>query len=408
MTHQKFSKILIMGTLALAIGACTEPAMEEKETSHIWPAEKWATSTPEAEGVNPAVINGLVQDLESGVYGAVDQFLFIRHGKVIADYRFDIDYDAIVEADGDNHPHAGITTGDHQYNYDHTNWHPYFNGTNLHSLQSITKSVTSAALGIAIDDGLIEGVEVPVAQFFNDYTYDLSDPRKSAITLEDFLTMRSGIDWDKSGGYSNDQHSTVQLEDSDTWIQFVLDRPMDKEPGTFFEYNDGVSVLLGKIIRQASGKRVDVWASERLFNPIGIRNFKWKITPDGEADTEGGLYLSTHDLARIGYLFLREGIWDGKQILSKEWVSKSVEPIVGDVSPDNERTDTGYGYQWWVPSFGEGNPSIFSGIGYGGQFVMVAPEYDIVVVFNGWNLHKQGEKSTYGVLQNVILPTLTR
>jgi CubicO group peptidase (beta-lactamase class C family) len=105
---------------------------------------------------------------------------------------------------------------------------------------------------------------------------------------------------------------------------------------------------------------------------------------------------------------LREGIWDGKQILSKEWVSKSVEPIVGDVSPDNERTDPGYGYQWWVPSFGEGNPTIFSGIGYGGQLVMVAPEYDIVVVFNGWTLHKQGEKSTYGVLQNVILPTLTR
>jgi CubicO group peptidase (beta-lactamase class C family) len=177
---------------------------------------------------------------------------------------------------------------------------------------------------------------------------------------------------------------------------------MDKTPGTVFEYNDGVNFLIGKIIRQATGQRVDEWAKTRLFEPIGIKNFYWKTTPDGETDTQGGLYLSTHDLARIGYLFLREGEWDGKQILSKDWVKASVTPIVEDTGFGS----MGYGYQWWVPGFGEGKPVIFAGLGMGGQYVMVAPEYDIVVVFNGWNLHKKGDKSTLRVLKDVIIPSL--
>jgi CubicO group peptidase (beta-lactamase class C family) len=352
-----------------------------------------------AEGIDPRAVDSLIADLEGGVYGLVDHFLLIRHGRVVADRHFTQDYETIA---------AQYDTTDHQYNYDHPAWHPYYRDTHLHSLQSVTKSVTSAALGIAIDDGLIEDVHVSVMPFFSDYEHDLTDSRKRAITLEDLLTMRSGIEWNTSGGYDSEEHSTILLEGSEAWIQFVLDQPMDTIPGSVFEYNDGVSVLIGKIVRQVTGQRIDRWATERLFNPIGITDFYWKITPDGEADTEGGLYLSAHDLARIGYLFLKNGEWDGVQIISREWVRASTTPVVSDVAPDNDRADAGYGYQWWVPDHDGRQSAVYAANGYGGQFLLVVPGYDVIAVFNGWHIHGGDFRSTYRALQNRLLPAMER
>jgi CubicO group peptidase (beta-lactamase class C family) len=341
-------------------------------------------------------VDALVADIEKGDYGLIDHFLLTRHGRVVADRHFDHDYDSIS---------AAYEPVDHQYDYDHPAWHPLYRDTHLHTLQSVTKSVTSAALGIAIDEGLIAGVDVPVWPFLAAYSPDMSDPRRGATTLEDFLTMRSGIEWAVPGAtYDDDSHPTIIMENGDEWIRYVVDRPLATDPGTRFDYNDGVSVLIGKILREATGQRVDEWARERLFEPIGIEEFYWKTTPDGEVDTEGGLYLSTHDLARIGYLFLRGGEWVGKRIVSSEWVTAATTPVVPDVAPDNDRQDAGYGYQWWVPDQEGGRALVFAGNGYGGQFVLVAPEYDIVCVFNGWNIHGGASRSSYRALQERILP----
>ncbi len=389
-----------IGLAGLLVLACSGREGQENVTGDVvWPGEQWPTSSAAAEGIDQDAIDSLVADIESGDYGLVDHFLLIRHGRVIADYHFSHDYAAIA---------AQYDTTNHQYNYDHPAWHPYYRDTNLHTLQSVTKSITSAALGIAIDDGLIDGVDVPVLQYFDDYEHDVSDPRKRAINLENLLTMRSGIEWHTEGGYGSGVHSTDFLEAADAWIQFVLDQPMDADPGTVFEYNDGVSVLIGKIIWAATGQRADRWVAERLFAPIGIADYYWKITPDGEADTEGGLYLSAHDLARIGYLFLRGGEWDGQQIISKQWVAASTTPVVLDVAPDNDRIDVGYGYQWWVPDHDGQRPIVYAGNGYGGQFLLVVPDYDIVAVFNGWNIHGGDIRSTYRVLQERILPATQR
>lgn len=363
--------------------------------SNLWPGEEWATSTPAAQGIDPSAIDSLVEDLESGEYGLVDAFMLIRNGMVVANHRFTHDYVAIG---------AEYDTTNHQYNYDDPDWHPYLKGTDLHSLQSVTKSVTSAALGIAMDEGLLGGVDIPVMPFFASYAPYITDARKESTTLEDFLTMRSGLLWIETGGYSGDLHSTIQLEASDQWIRFVLEQPTDTIPGTHFQYNDGVSVLLGKILREATGQRADEWVQERLFEPIGITNFFWKLTPDGEADTEGGLYLSTEDLARIGYLFLRGGEWNGRQVVPRQWVEASTAPVVPDVNPGNDQPDSGYGYQWWVPDHENGATRVFAGKGYGGQFVLVSPEHDIVAVFNGWNIHGRGNRSTWRALQERILP----
>ena len=127
--------------------------------------------------------------------------------------------------------------------------------------------------------------------------------------------------------------------------------------------------------------------------------------PDGEADTEGGLYLATPDLARIGYLFLRDGVWEGEQLISSEWVRTSTADKVGDLTPDPD-TELGYGYQWWIPYQENSETRVFAGNGFGGQYLMVSPEHDLVLVFNGWDIRSEAPQGTWSVLQERIIPAI--
>lgn len=402
--HTRFHSTIVIALAALLSGSAlgyqgaeTAPDSSSDRASHVWPSpgsNGWAVSTMQDEGIDPAPIEAMIADIDAGKYGLVDHFLLIRHGKIVADRHFKQDYVTIAKKhDPENH----------QYNYDHPDWHPYYQGTNLHTLQSVTKSITSVALGIAMDEGLIPGgVRTPAMSFFKAYEPDLSDPRKQAMTLRDMLTMRSGIDWNEMISYDSDQNSCIQLEASDAWIRFVLERPMREEPGTKFDYNSGVSVLLGKIVDVVTGKRIDKYAEEKLFKPLGITEYYWKVTPDDEIDTEGGLYLEPHDLARIAYLFLRKGNWDGVQVVSEEWVESSTAPVVVDV----RRPDQGYGYQWWVPRHEDGKTIIYQGSGYGGQFPIIVPHLDLVIVFNAWNIHERTEKNTQAAVRNIIIPAI--
>ncbi|MDH3711929.1 MAG: beta-lactamase family protein [Cyclobacteriaceae bacterium] len=351
--------------------------------------DDWEQTSPEAAGIEPLVIDSIHQEILEGKYGLIDHFILIRKGKVVMDHHYEQDYQSVIEK---------YDTTNHQYNYDHVAWHPYYKDTNLHTLQSVTKSVTSILLGIAADQGKISEAS-PVMSHFAAYDFDRSDARKMNMSIKDLLTMRSGIEWDEEN-YNEANNSCILMENSQDWIQFVLNHPMDATPGSSFEYNSGASVLLGKIVREITGKRIDHWAEEKLFGPLGIEDYYWKFTPKGEIDTEGGLYLSAHDLARIGHLMLQKGKWGDQQILSEDWVDKSIQPTVAF---GEER---GYGYQWWVPKHMEGKAEIFAGNGYGGQFLMVVPRYELVLVFNGWNIHDQPEKSTWRVLQERILPAI--
>ncbi len=384
---------LLAGCLPAADRSAADLPVDSTEaTPFAWPAAEWPRSTPEAEGIDPAAIAALIADINAGRYGFIDHFLLIRNGRVIADHRLDHSaaYARLLTEQADTAPHP--------YNYDHPSWHPYYQGTDLHSLQSVTKSVLSVAFGIAIDRGLIPGVATPAWPWFESYGIDPGEPRRAAATIEDFLTMRSGIEWaGRNQGYDDETHPTVVLEASEDWIGYILSRPLTTDPGERFDYNDGVSVLLGKIVREATGERLDRWAAEELFRPIGIEDFHWKLTPTGEVDSEGGLYLATHDLARIGYLMLRGGEWNGRQVVSRDWVQASTAPVV---------QETGYGYQWWVPLHEEGRTRIFAGNGYGGQFLHVVPEHDLISVFNGWTLHEQPELSSWMALQERILPAV--
>lgn len=359
---------------------------------------QWTTITPADAGIDAAAIEAVVADMRAGLYGNFDHFLMVRHGKLVFDERFELDYEAIM---------SPYDPASHPYNYDHPDWHPYYQGSDLHTLQSVTKSITSICIGIAMDEGFIPGgVETPAMGWFEAYEPDLSDPRRRDMTLEDLLTMRSGIEWNESIPYTDPANSCLQLEAADDWIQYVLEQPMREAPGTVFDYNSGVSVLLGKIVREATGRRIDDYAREKLFEPLGITEFHWKETPQGEIDTEGGLYLRPQDLARIAQLLLQKGDWGGEQLVSEAWVAASTYPTVFDLAP-GQPGQQGYGYQWWVPDHTDGDVAMYMGNGYGGQFPIVFPKLDLVVVVNAWNTRGQPQKSIWQAMREQILPAVS-
>lgn len=386
-------KISILSSLILLmfviIGCNTKSKKSEASE------EKLSIIADSIPTINQNILDSIHSEINEGAYGLIDRFMVIQQGKLLADYKYNQDYKSIAQK---------YDTTNYQYNYDHPDWHPYYKQTELHTLQSVTKSITSILLGIALDENPEYTVNTKIIPLFKDYIIDTEDTRKNDIIVEDLLTMRTGLKWNEDD-YNEAENDCILMEASDEWIKYVLDKPTDTIPGTSFEYNSGASVLLGKLVRIITGKRVDKYAEEKLFGPLGITEYYWKETPGGEIDTEGGLYLAAEDLAKFGLLFLNKGKWENKQIVSEGWVTASTRPVVSDVNPNNNRK-IGYGYQWWVPKHSNGENEIFAGNGYGGQYLMVAPKFDLIVLFNGWNIHEETEKSTWTVLEERIIPSI--
>ena len=203
--------------------------------------------------------------------------------------------------------------------------------------------------------------------------------------------MSAGFDWNEDLPYSNPANSGIAMEASADWVDFTINKPMAYEPGTKFQYNSGATQILAHIFRVATGSDIEEYAARHLFGPLGIRQFFWKRSPSGLVDAEGGVYLRPRDLAKIWYLFLKDGKWEGKQIVSPEWVEESVKPAF-DLTPAGA---TGmfpkYGLKWWMYPYGEGGSKLaWSGSGFGGQRPMAFPEHDMVIVYTGWNIGTGG------------------
>jgi CubicO group peptidase (beta-lactamase class C family) len=340
-----------------------------------WPTNGWATSTPAAQRLRAEPLESLHRDIAANKYGNVDRLVIIKNGFLVRNERYPRDYKAIS---------AGTDTTSHQFNYQHPDWHPYYHGRDIHTLQSVTKSVTSALIGIAIRQGKIAGAQVPLLSFFPDQDLSRTDPRLRQATLEDLLTMRTGIEWHETDRPIDSTNTTIQLEASRDWIRFTLGQPMDAPPRTKWVYNSGGSALMAAVLKQATGEHAHKYAEAHLFAPLGIRDYHWKITPTGHPDTEGGLYLEAEQLAKIGYLYLNRGMWDGRRILAEEWVHASVARQVNDVNP----AGWGYGYQWWRLDRDD-HVEVWAGLGYGGQFLVVLPQFNMIGVANSWNVFGQ-------------------
>lgn len=347
-------------------------------------AQVWPTATPAAMGVNPAVLDSIDAEIKAGQYGYVDRFLVIRKGSIVFDGSYRHDY---MAAYGDS-SRAGMTlvlsdrTG--PYNYFNPWWHPTWRGGDLHTLQSVTKTVTSVVIGTAVTRGEFPSLDTPMLSFFDTTKVTNIDDRKRRITIRHLLTMTGGFDWNENTSYSDTTNSASRMEASHDWVAFTVNLPMAREPGTRWNYSSGESELLAHIFRKATGVDIEEYAARHLFAPLGITRWFWKRNPAGLIDTEGGLYLEARDLARIWQLFGRGGNWHGTQVLSAGWVTQSVTPAI---ATGTAATSAKYGLKWWLhPDPLVPDKLVWSGSGFGGQFPYYFPERDLLVVFNAWNI----------------------
>ena len=282
----------------------------------------------------------------------------------------------------------------------------YFDGdaATLRDTRSATKSITDVLVGIAIDEHKLSGVDARVLTLLPDRAQKIQnpDPRKAAITVEDFLTMSSPLECDDWNDASRGNEERMYLVED--WAQFILDLPIrgrmrvgekaEAPPyGRNFSYCTGGVFTLSEVLAKATGVRTDRYAHEKLFGPSGITDAEWVYSPLNVPQTGGGLRLRSRDLLKITQLYLDGGQWHGKQIVSEAWAISSTTP--------HSRIDdaTEYGYLWWLKSFKVGDktyPAFFMS-GNGGNKVVAIPSLDMAVVITSTNyntrgMHEQTEK----------------
>lgn len=248
---------------------------------------------------------------------------------------------------------------------------PYVAGIS-HDLRSATKSVVSTLTAIEVQNGLLDSVDHPVVDLFADKNILNIDDNKKAMTVQSLLDMTSGIEWTEKA-YTPDE-SIMRMYLTSDRTGFVLDQPMSGAPGAKFNYNGGNPYVLSALITKKTGQSAFDFAKKELFGPLGITSAKWgRVDAQGVTDGEAGLYLAPHDMARIGYLYLRNGMWDGKQIIPSSWVERA--------RAGNVPATFGFHYSnlWWsLPEKGA-----YMALGRHSQFILVLPKLDIVAIMTG-------------------------
>ena len=326
-------------------------------TTINWPTEDWPTSTPENLGMDSESLVEILNFYRENKVN-IHSMLIIRDGSIVLDACF----------------------------------YPVTPGGTVHDVASVTKSITSVLIGIAIDQGFIKSVEQLLLSHFPERTIANLDANKEKITIENLLTMTSGF----SCGYQPGEKEHSEMFTSEDWVQYVLDLPMVRGPGQEYAYCSGNSHLLSAILTEATGMSMLDFAQKHLFSPLGIDEVIWPADPQGITRGWGDIHLHPRDLAKIGYLFLNNGLWEGKQLVNAAWVEKSTQIQVDGAVKTNTfvRPGRDYGYAWHLVSEGP-----FSGMYYaagrGGQSLTVLPDANIVTVITGGEnalLEYDGEK----------------
>lgn len=325
----------------------------------------WPVSTPEAEGLDPEAIDELVKVAREGErYPYLHALLVARHGRLVTE--------------------------------------EYFNGwkaDHLHTLQSVSKSFTSALVGIALERGEFRGLDEPVLDFFpNPEEFVAIDPRKASLRLRDLLTMRTGVDYDEEGVFSPHAMLNLLPWGRDRWY---LRRTMLDAPGTTFRYDSGGVVLLSAMLKRRAGLHAEAYAERHLFAPLGIARESWRANLTGHTHTGGGLSLTARDTAKLGQLYLQGGRWEGIQVVPEAWVRESLHPHV-DFGKEG-RGVVGYGYLWWVLSDGA-----YAAIGRWGQYLIVVPERELVVVVFRRPFARSAGQGPLEMFYDGILPAVRR
>jgi CubicO group peptidase (beta-lactamase class C family)/tetratricopeptide (TPR) repeat protein len=370
--------------LVRKVGLPPTPAPDET----FWPTNAWATASPASVGLDEQVLLKLEKDMASGKYSQLmDSFAVFRCGKKVFERTYPRDYAELYAKEaGERGAYNERLTG--RYNYFDSYWHPYYHGTDLHTMQSISKTVTSIIIGAAIQRGDFKAaLDTPVLKYFDTSKVKNVDDRKRRMTLRDLLTMTAGLDWNAEGFItgSDPQNDTSLMEGSDDWVQYAIDKPMVAEPGKVWNYNDGATEVLAYIFQKETGQDIDDYGQKYLFAPLGMRH-EWKRSYLGLLDTEGGLYLNGSDLAKIGYLYLHDGMWDGQRIVSSEWVKKSLTPYFQTPAEPESKDGFKFGFKWWLLKLPDSTEYVWMARGFGGQNLEVFPEEGLIVTFTMWDI----------------------
>ncbi|MFW9993352.1 MAG: serine hydrolase domain-containing protein [Candidatus Odinarchaeota archaeon] len=348
--------------LSLFLGNVWTRPVIATSTPAPFPTVTWSISTPEEQGMDSKKLNQMIELIDEQDID-IDSVLVIRNGYIVFE-----EYPGILDQD------------------------------DKHSLHSVTKSFTSALVGIAIDKGFIDSVDQKVVDFFPERTIKNLDSWKQKLTLENLLTMTTGLTWDEwTYPYSDSRNDLIKMLNSYDPVQHFLDLPMIYEPGTEWVYSTGASHLLSAIIQQMTGYNTFDFAREFLLEPLGITDVQWDKDRRGVYYGGHSLSLKPRDMAKFGYLYLNNGTWDGEQIVSPEWVVESSETRE---NPYNDEF-TGYGYQWWTnPHLG-----VYFAAGRFAQKIYIAPALDLVAIFTA-SIPDGSPDPEYKLLSEYILPAV--
>jgi len=343
-------------------------------------------------GMDEEMLQHVAGRIEKGKYGEIHSMLIYKNGKLV----FEKYYEG------------------HQYQWDAPGHYGEFvNWTRdmPHCIHSDTKSFTSLCIGIAIDKGFIESVNQSIFDYLPDHQHFKTN-NKEYLTIEHLLTMTSGLIWDEWGvslsSIKNDQIGIWFWEDGP--LDYLLRRDFMAEPGTEFNYSGGDIQLLAEILHNATGMKLDEFSTKYLFEPMGITsNDWWLIFPTGEIQAAGGLKLIPRDMVKIGAMMLNKGTWNGNRIISENWLVKCMTAYSGNNNikvPGEDLGRVGYAYTWWTKNFrfNGNNLDAFFALGWGGQKILIVPEFDLVVVFTGANYNSKVHQ--FEILERFILPAL--
>jgi CubicO group peptidase (beta-lactamase class C family) len=372
-------KIVNHAVLAAALLFCSRAAQCQTQASSLsassTPGGGWPTASAVENGLSDAKFKSLDADVRAGKFVKIGSVLVARHGKLVYEGYFDGD------------------------------------ASTLRDTRSATKSITDALIGIAIDERKLSGVDARVLALLPERARKMQnpDPRKSAITVEDFLTMSSPLECDDWNDASRGNEERMYIVED--WAQFILDLPIrgrmhvgekvEAPPyGRNFSYCTGGVFTLSEVLGKVTGMRTDRYAQEKLFGPLGITGVEWVYSPMNVPQTGGGLRLSSRDLLKIAQLFLDAGQWHGRRIVSEAWVKTSTAP--------HARIDemTEYGYLWWLKSFKVGDKSYpaFFMSGNGGNKVVAIPALDMTAVITSTNYNSRGmHEQTDKILTEYVL-----
>ena len=331
------------------------PAMAEAPDCAAPPAgqDGWQVATPASVGLDPAVLCAAGPRFEDWKQADLHAVLVVRNGKLVYEHYF-------------NGP-------DEQMGRRVMN--AVFEQATLHDLRSVSKSITSLVLGIAIGRGWIGGIDRPVLSFFPEYA-ELRSAEKDRITIRDLLTMSAGLAWNETIPYSDPSNSEERMSAAPDPYRFTLEQPVAEPPGTVYNYSGGGATLIAAILHKVTGHSLEELARDELFAPLGITETEWYKLSNGDPRAASGARLRPRDMAKIGELVLNHGRWAERQIVPADYVDAAISPQI------NGQGLYFYGYQFWLGrSLVAGHEIDWAAaVGLGGQRIFIVPSENMVVV----------------------------